>query len=96
MPALLERENMVDQQAQEIPIERGDVVLILKPDGSFKVFNTHEGLTLETMTDEMKEQGRRLLGLTAALRLPRLMDICCEVGCDPDVFEETLDTGLKH
>jgi hypothetical protein len=75
------------------PIVDGDVGVILKQDGSFRVFNCRRDMKLEDIEGVVEEQGRKLLGLAAALSTPALMDFLVDVATDPeasDVFAKTL------
>ena len=68
------------------PIEEGDAGIILKPDGSFQIFNTHKHIDGTNLTPEQLRQGRILLALATASAHPELLDVLLEVSNDPDVM----------
>ncbi|SER27442.1 hypothetical protein SAMN05216548_11459 [Faunimonas pinastri] len=90
MTALLNHENVT-----ATPIEEGDAGIILKPDGTFKVFSTGliDGANLTTA---QQEQGKRLMALSVALAHPQVMDILLQMAADPDIVgEKVVDTKLS-
>lgn len=70
-------------------IQEGDAGIILKPDGSFKIFST--GKIEEPLTPEQEMQGRKLLALTVALKTPQVMQLLTDMSNDPDIVGEEID-----
>lgn len=68
------------------PIEEGDAGIILKPDGSFQIFNTHRHIDGANLTPEQLRQGKILLALATALAHPQLLDVLMEASNDPDIM----------
>jgi hypothetical protein len=58
---MLKLENIVSA-----PIEEGDAGIILKPDGSFKVFSTG-AIDPKHLTNGQVDQGTKLIALSVAL-----------------------------
>ena len=85
--------NLIDaNQITAIPsIEEGDAGIILKKDGSFQVFNCHATIDAKNMTERQIEQGKQLLGLAAAVKLPELMQVLLDVANNPDVFKRAVE-----
>ena len=67
--ALLSQEHVTSGR-----IEEGDAGVILKKDGSFQLFNTHESISSDSMTERQIEQGRTLLAFSVALQVPAVME----------------------
>jgi hypothetical protein len=86
--SLLKLENMVSA-----PIQEGDAGVILKPDGTFKVFST--GVKGE-LTPAQHEQGRKLLAIAVALQHPEIMDILHRMAADPAIVGDGVDLGGAH
>lgn len=86
--SLLTLENVVSA-----PIEDGDVGVILKQDGTFKVFST--GVTSE-LTEAQQAQGRKLIALSVALRYPEVMAVLERMANDPAIVGDGIETGPKH
>lgn len=55
------------------PIEEGDAGIILKADGSFRIFNTHKDIAANELTEGQLAQGRRMMALAVALKYPEVM-----------------------
>ena len=87
MDALLKSENV----NYKFEVEEGDAGIILKKDGTFRVFNTHANLDPKALTPRQIEQGKQILGLSAALQLPELMEILVNAASDPTLFKKTID-----
>ncbi len=86
---------LIDQTNIAMPkFEDGDAGIILKADGTFRVWNTIKDPTHPT--EAQLNQGRILLAFSAALQLPQIMDVLLTVANDPAVFNETVDIGRKH
>jgi hypothetical protein len=75
------------------PVEHGDAGVILKPDGSFKVFSTGVDGPL---TPAQEAQGRKLIALTIALRYPEVMAVLERMANDPDIVGDGIDLGNAH
>jgi len=82
---LLTHENIVSA-----PIESGDAGVILKPDGSFKVFSTGK-LDVANLSEEQIQQGKVLLALAVALKYPEIMDILMMAATDPAIVGDGID-----
>jgi hypothetical protein len=92
MTALLQTVNIAAK-----PIQKGDAGIILRVDGSFELFNTHENIGKDgELTDRQLEQGAILLGLSAALRVPGIMDTLIQMAGDKEVFSDVVDTKGGH
>jgi hypothetical protein len=83
--SLLTLENVVSA-----PIEDGDAGVILKADGSFKVFST--GVSGE-LTPAQIEQGKKLIALSIALRYPEVMAVLERMANDPALVGDGIDLG---
>jgi hypothetical protein len=68
--------------------------IILKADGSFLIWNTFKNPS--NPTELQTQQMSQLLGFSAALQLPAVMDVLLIVANDPEIFEQTLNTGVPH
>lgn len=66
--AIIERENV-----QRPTVEEGDAGIILKADGSFRIFNTIADPT--RLTPAQRETGKKLIALATALQDPVILDI---------------------
>lgn len=77
------------------PIEEGDAGIVLKPDGSFKVFSTGK-IDPDNMTESQMEQGERLVALSLALSIPRVLDMLKTMANDPEVVGQALDLGRTN
>jgi hypothetical protein len=78
------------------PIQTGDAGVILKIDGSFKVFSTGD-IDPEHMTIAQVEQGRRLQALVLALSIPQVMQILFQMLDDPAIVGRPgVNTGPTH
>ncbi|UIN38381.1 hypothetical protein [Methylobacterium oryzae] len=86
--SLLTLENTVTS-----PIEHGDAGVILKPDGTFKVFST--GID-GPLTPAQEAQGRKLIALSIALRYPEVMMVLERMANDPAIVGDGIDTGPSH
>lgn len=86
--ALLTLENTVSS-----PIEHGDAGVILKPDGTFKVFST--GID-GPLTPAQEAQGKKLIALAIALRYPEVMSVLERMANDPDIVGEGIDLGTAN
>lgn len=79
------------------PIERGDCGVILKADGSHRVFSTGmEDVTPETMTDAQREQGKRMVALSFALNSERIMAILYDLIEDPEITDHDKIARAAH
>ena len=87
-PSLLTLENVLSA-----PIEHGDAGIIIKPDGSFKVFATGvEG----DLTPEQMQQGEILVALSVALKFPQVMEVLKNMARDPALVGDGIDTSNAH
>lgn len=66
--AIIERENV-----QTPTVEEGDAGIILKADGTFRVFNTFKDPT--NLTPAQREVGKKLIALAAALHDQTILDL---------------------
>lgn len=88
--ALLTRENLVSA-----PIAEGDAGIILKTDGSFRVFSCAK-LDPENLTPAQREQGEKLVALAVALSQPTIMDLLLTMSKDPAIVGDGIDLGARH
>lgn len=89
MPALIE------MPVGQLPkIEAGDAGIILKADGSFQVFNTETSIDPDNLSEQQLELGRKIMGLSAALQVPEIMEILVRLANDPAVFDKAV--RFKH
>jgi hypothetical protein len=65
---IIERENV-----QKPTIAEGDAGIILKADGTFRIFNTIADPT--NLTPAQRELGQKLLALATALQDPVILDL---------------------
>lgn len=93
MRSLITHENFVTA-----PVEDSDAGIILKRDGSFKIFSTGNLQNENSLTLEQLEQGRKLIALSVALRCPDIMNFLLSCADDPDLFddEELLSVGTRQ
>jgi hypothetical protein len=82
-------------QVTATPIEEGDAGVILKKDGTFQVFNTHTDLDPKNLTEMQIQQGRMILGLTIALKVPEIMEKLIELALDESANGVT-ELGQRH
>jgi hypothetical protein len=82
-------------QVTATPIEEGDAGVIIKKDGSFQVFNTHMDLDPKNLTEMQIQQGRMILGLTIALKVPEIMEKLIELALDESANGVT-ELGQRH
>jgi hypothetical protein len=75
------------------PIEHGDAGVILKPDGTFKVFSTGVDGAL---TPAQEAQARKLIALAVALRFPEVMAVLERMADDPNIVGEGIDLGAAN
>jgi hypothetical protein len=84
---------LIDQTNLQFPrFEDGDAGIILKADGSFRVWNTIKDPG--NPTPYQLEQSRILLAFMAALKLPQIMDVLFQVASDPEIFPKVVEHGL--
>jgi hypothetical protein len=75
------------------PIETGDAGIVIKADGSVKIFNTHKHLDHNNMTHEQLAQGEKLLALAVALSTPEIMNLLIEMSNDPRFVGNDINLG---
>ncbi|MCA1427329.1 MULTISPECIES: hypothetical protein [unclassified Bradyrhizobium] len=86
MAAIITRENI-----QPPKIEEGDAGIILKADGTFRVFNTIADPT--KLIPAQIEQGKKLLALAAVLKDPEILKlITSNIGAFGDVLSLKMDS----
>ena len=73
------------------PIEDGDAGIILRKDGSFRVFNTHKNITAENITERQIEQGMILMAFGVALKNPAVMRVLFELSQDPRIVGDIVE-----
>ncbi len=78
------------------PLTAGDAGIILKEDGTFRIFNLHENIDPQNVTDTQKMQMKKLMALAVALQVPQVMDLLYECASDPEIVGSVLDLGQKH
>jgi hypothetical protein len=84
--AILSRENI-----QAPTIEPGDAGIILKADGTFRVFNTIADPT--NLTPAQLELGRKLLALAAVLKDPEILNLLIQnAGAFGDALSLKMDS----
>lgn len=89
MTALLTQSHLL-----EAPIGEGDCGIVLKPDGSFRVFSTGE---VGTNTNQVQmDNMMKVMGFALALQVPPLMQILLDAVQDPDIVEHVLDVGKPN
>lgn len=88
MSSLLTLENVVSA-----PIQEGDAGIILKADGTFKVFST--GVT-GALSPAQEEQGKKLLALSVALSIPEVMNVLMQMASDPAIVGEGISLGTLN
>ncbi len=77
------------------PIEEGDAGIVLKPDGTFKVFSTGK-IDANNMTEAQLDQGEKLVALSLALTIPQILNMLKTMAADPDVVGQISDVGPTH
>ena len=91
MQNLLTLENVASA-----PIEEGDAGVILKRDGSFRIFSTGN-LDADNLDEQQLDQGRKLNALALALSLPQVMSVLLRMASDPDIVGEAgINFGRCH
>lgn len=75
------------------PIAEGDAGIILKPDGTFKVFST--GDIGGELTEQQKAQGQKLVALAMALSIDMVMDTLLEMSSDPEIVSQIVAVPLN-
>ncbi len=84
------------QNVTATPIEEGEAGVILKKDGTFQVFNSHADMDPNNLTERQLEQGRMLLGLALALRVPGIMEKLVELAIAESSEDGVTDLGQRH
>jgi len=84
-----------EQNLLTTPIQEGDVGIVIKPNGDWKVFTTGT-IDPEHLTDEQQVQGERLVGLTIALSIPQVMDMLIKMANDPQVTGKNIISLKRH
>ena len=77
----------------------GDVGLVLKEDGSFRVFHAADPSLAEvSINDDKREQVRQLLCLTVALQVPEVMMMLDDMLNNPAVVDQDsiIDYGKRQ
>ena len=78
------------------PIDEGDAGIVFKPDGTFRLFNTHTDMAEgKPLTAVQLEQGRKLQAFSLALQVPAVMDFLYGLAEDPEVVE-VMDRGTVN
>lgn len=90
MQGLIQTGNLVSA-----PIEEGDAGIILKRDGTFRIFSTGK-IDADNLTEAQREQGERLIALSTALRHEQVMDVLKRIAADPAVTGPVLDVGATN
>lgn len=80
--SLIDLGNLLDT-----PIQEGDAGIVLKPDGTFRIFTTGE-IDGENLTSAQHEQGRKLIALSLALKHEQIMDVLYAMSEDPRIVGE--------
>jgi hypothetical protein len=91
MTALISAANLVSQ-----PIGEGDAGIILRKDGSFQIFNTHENIDSENLTERQVQQGEILMAFAVAMQIPDVMKLLVNISKDPEVISTTINTGTLN
>ncbi len=92
--ALINSENLANK-----PIEPGDAGIILRKDGGFQIFTTHEiKLDPANLTERQIEQGQILMAFAVALQIPNVMELLVKMANDPDIVghDDVVNVGEKH
>lgn len=82
-------------QLQSSPIEEGDAGIVLKADGTFRVFSTGK-IDPNNMTEAQLEQGEKLVALSLALSLPDVMNMLKQMANDPAIVGNVVDLGRTN
>ena len=77
-------------------IETGDAGLVLTHDGNYFVFNTHESLDPENLTERQIEQGRVIEAFMLALRFPQVMNVLFTMVQDPNVVQQDVSRSQMN
>lgn len=84
-------------QVEGLPtVEEGDAGIILKADGSWRIFNCYKGIDPVNLTARQIEQTHALMGFAAALRLPELMAVITDAAFNKDIFEKAVEAPRKQ
>lgn len=77
------------------PIEDGDAGIVLKPDGSFKLFSTGK-IDFANMTEAQLAQGEKLVALAIALTVPDIMTMLNQMASDPNIVARAIPDPQHH
>jgi len=84
--------NIIDN-----PIQEGDAGIVFRRDGGFQVFNTHQDIDEDNLTDVQLYQAETLMALAVALHNPKIMEILKQMSVDPKVVgDDPLQIGALH
>jgi hypothetical protein len=78
-----------NENLQPPEIMEGDAGVVLKLDGTFRIFQTSV-IDADNMTERQIEQGNQILGIAAALRVPELMATLIDAAKNPELFEKVV------
>jgi hypothetical protein len=74
------------------PIEEGDAGIVLKADGTFRVFSTGK-IDANNMTEAQLEQGEKLVALSIALSIPQILNTLKAMANDPEIVGQGVNLG---
>lgn len=85
-------------ELQQDRIAEGDCGVILKKDGSFRLFNCYDDLKPGMpMNPRQLEQGKAMAAFALLLTMPEMLDIVAGMATDPAVNGgKAVDTDLAH
>lgn len=73
-----------DSNLMHSPITDGDAGIVLKPDGSFKVF-TVGLIDKDNLTESQLAQGEKMVAISLALKIPAVMAVLIQMVNDPAI-----------
>lgn len=82
-------------QLQSSPIEEGDAGIVLKSDGTFRVFSTGN-IDPNNMTEAQLDQGEKLVALSLALSIPDVLNMLKAMANDPEIVGKAVDVGRTN
>lgn len=80
-------------QVTNQPLASTDAGIVLKEDGTFRVFNLHKDIDPNNITEAQGAQMRKIMALTFVLQTPELLDQLYDAAAQVAAVTGTVDFG---
>lgn len=77
------------------PIEEGDAGVILRKNGEYQFFSTHDQIDPKNLTDRQYEQAMILQAFAVALKFPEVMEALAKMALDPKIAGVEPTVGVE-